>query len=83
MHPAKDFERIAYYRQQASACGAAALVATADHVKQAYLYLEHGWLCLVPNPEQRFPAAEPVLGNDPALPVRTAEPCLTSRPSRV
>ena len=48
MHPNKDAERTAYYRQQASACSAAALTTTIAEVKQAYLDLEQGWLSLAP-----------------------------------
>ena len=51
MHPNKDAERTAYYRQQASVCSAAALTTTIAEVKQAYLELEKGWLCLAPKSE--------------------------------
>jgi hypothetical protein len=51
MHPNKDAERGAYYRQQAAVCSTAALTTTIAEVKQAYLELEQGWLCLAPKSE--------------------------------
>ncbi len=51
MHPHKDVERTAYYRQQASACATAALTTAIAEVRQAYLDLEQGWLCLAPKAE--------------------------------
>jgi hypothetical protein len=53
MQPHKDAERTAHYRRQASACAAAALTTGIAEIKQAYLELEQGWLCLAPK------------GNDP------------------
>lgn len=50
MHPHKDAERTAYYRQQASACATAALTTATAEIRQAYLDLEQGWLCLAPKP---------------------------------
>ncbi len=46
-----DAKRTAHYRQEASACSAAALTTTVAEIKQAYLDLEQGWLCLAPKPE--------------------------------
>jgi hypothetical protein len=51
MHPNKVAERTAYYRQQASVCSTAALTTTIAEVRQAYLELEQGWLCLAPKSE--------------------------------
>lgn len=51
MHRHKDSERTAYYRQQASWCATAAVTAAVAEVKQAYLDLEQGWLCLAPKVE--------------------------------
>jgi hypothetical protein len=48
MHRHKDAEQTAYYRQQASACATAASATAIAEVKQAYLDLEQGWLCLAP-----------------------------------
>jgi hypothetical protein len=38
----------AYYREQASACAAAAMSAAIAELQQAYLDLEKGWLSLAP-----------------------------------
>jgi hypothetical protein len=46
-----DAKRTALYRQEASACATAALTATVAEIKQAYLDLEQGWLCLAPKPQ--------------------------------
>jgi hypothetical protein len=51
MHRRNDAEQTAYYRQQASSCATAALTTAIDEVKQAYLDLEQGWLCLAPKVE--------------------------------
>ncbi len=51
MHRHKDAELTAYYRQQASSCATAALTTAIAEVKQAYLDLEQGWLCLTPKVE--------------------------------
>ncbi len=65
MHPNKDAERTAYYRQQASVCSAAALTTTIAEVKQAYLELEQGWLCLAPKSENSSTvSAEPNTARD-------------------
>jgi hypothetical protein len=48
MHRHKDAEQTAYYRRQASACATAALATANAEVKEAYLNLEQGWLCLAP-----------------------------------
>ena len=52
MHRRKDAEQTAYYRQQASICATAASATTIAEVKQAYLNLEQGWLCLTPKVEE-------------------------------
>ena len=44
----KSIERTEYYRQEASACAAAAVTTAVAEIKQAYLELEQGWLCLTP-----------------------------------
>jgi hypothetical protein len=44
----KYIERTEYYRQEASACAAAAVATAILEIKQAYLELEQGWLCLTP-----------------------------------
>jgi hypothetical protein len=41
-------QRAAYYRRHASTCAAAALSTATKEIKQAYLELEQGWLCLAP-----------------------------------
>lgn len=51
MHSHKEAERTertAYYRRQAFACATAALTTAIAEIKQAYLDLEQGWLCLAP-----------------------------------
>lgn len=71
MHPKKDAERTAYYRQQASVCSAAALTTTIAEVRQAYLELEQGWLCLAPKPENSsavLPEPNTALDADSKLP---------------
>jgi hypothetical protein len=50
-HRNNDAERLAQYRQEAAACAKAALTTTIAEIKQAYLDLEQGWLCLAPKPE--------------------------------
>jgi hypothetical protein len=52
MHRHKDAEQTAYYRRQASACATAALATAIAEVREAYLNLEQGWLCLLPKPTQ-------------------------------
>ncbi len=52
----KDAEQSAYYRRQASACATAALASAIAEVKQAYLNLEQGWLCLAPEVKQSLEA---------------------------
>jgi hypothetical protein len=42
----KYIERTEYYRQEASACAASAVTTAVPEIKQAYLELEQGWLCL-------------------------------------
>jgi len=61
MERRKDFEQSGYYQQQATlSCARAALATTNAEVKQAYLTLEEGWLCLAPKankiPDGRFDA---------------------------
>jgi hypothetical protein len=46
-----DAKRATFYRQEAFACAAAALTTSIAEIKQAYLELERGWLCLTPKPE--------------------------------
>jgi len=46
-----DSKRTRFYRQEASACATAALTTSIAEIKQAYLELEQGWLCLTPKPE--------------------------------
>ncbi len=48
MKARKDIERTEQYRREASACAAAAVHALTAELKQAYLDLEQGWLCLAP-----------------------------------
>jgi hypothetical protein len=48
MHRHSDRERTAYYRRQACVCAAAAAAAAEPDVKDAYVNLEQGWLCLAP-----------------------------------
>lgn len=50
-HRLDDADRTAYYRRQASACATAALTTVISEVRQAYLDLEQGWLCLAPKAE--------------------------------
>jgi hypothetical protein len=65
MHPHKDAERAVYYRQQASSCATAALTTAIAEVKQAYLDLEQGWLCLAPKVEPSLDAVvDPKSGRD-------------------
>jgi hypothetical protein len=54
-----DAKRTIFYRQEASACATAALTTSIAEIKQAYLELEQGWLCLTPKPENRCASAEP------------------------
>jgi hypothetical protein len=46
-----DAKRATFYRQEAFACATAALTTSIAEIKQAYLELEQGWLCLTPKPE--------------------------------
>jgi len=48
MHSHNDAERTTFYRQQAFAFATAALTTTIAEIKNAYLDLEQGWLCLAP-----------------------------------
>jgi hypothetical protein len=52
MHHRKDAKQTAYCRQQALACANAALSTAIGEVKEAYLNLEQGWLCLAPRLRQ-------------------------------
>lgn len=52
MERRKDVKQTEYYQQQAFACAAASLVATNAEVRQAYLSLEAGWLCLAPRAKE-------------------------------
>jgi len=52
-----DSKRTTFYRQEASACATAALMTGIAEIKQAYLELEQGWLCLAPKPENSSPAS--------------------------
>ena len=55
-----DAKRATFYRQEASACATAALATSIAEIKQAYLELEQGWLCLTPKPENNSAvSAEP------------------------
>jgi hypothetical protein len=51
-HHLDSAERTAYYRRQASACATAAVATAIAEVRQAYLDLEQGWLCLTPKVEE-------------------------------
>lgn len=73
-----DAKRATFYRQEAFACAAAALTTSIAEIKQAYLELEQGWLCLTPKPENSSAAsAEPntVSDGDP----KPNEPPLCAR----
>ena len=83
MHPHKEAERTAYYRRQAAACATAALTTAIAEIKQAYLDLEQGWLCLAP---KAAPADQvgPTAGNDaklktPEVPKQGADSSVTCR----
>lgn len=54
MNRRRDVERATYYRRQASTCAEAALTTAVADIRQAYLELEQGWLCLVPKPKEGF-----------------------------
>jgi hypothetical protein len=54
MHSHKDAKQTAYYRRQAYACATAASATAIAEVKEAYLNLEQGWLCLAPKVEERL-----------------------------
>ena len=54
-----DAKRATSYRQEAFACATAALTTSIAELKQAYLELEQGWLCLTPKPENSCASAEP------------------------
>ncbi len=56
MHSQKDAKQTAYYRRQASACATAASATAIAEVKEAYVNLEQGWLCLAPKVEERLDA---------------------------
>lgn len=51
MRQNKDIERAAQYRHEASVCATAAAASAIAEIKQAYLELEQGWLCLAPKTE--------------------------------
>jgi hypothetical protein len=51
MHRHKNADQTAYCRRQASICVTAASGTAIAEVKQAYLNLEQGWLCLAPKVE--------------------------------
>ena len=69
MHRRKDATQTAYYRQQASSCATAALTTAIAEVKQAYLDLEQGWLCLAPKVEpSRDDPVDAVPGRDSESP---------------
>lgn len=73
-----DAKWATFYRQEAFACAAAALTTSIAEIKQAYLELEQGWLCLTPKPENSSAAsAEPntVSDGDP----KPNEPPLCAR----
>jgi hypothetical protein len=53
-----DVKRTTFYRQEASECAAAAPTTSIAEIKQAYLELEQGWLCLTPKPENISASAE-------------------------
>lgn len=62
----KYIERTEYYRQEASACAAAAVTTAIAEIKQAYLELEQGWLCLTPKRKEgldELPEAQRSDGN--------------------
>jgi hypothetical protein len=59
-----DPKRTTFYRQEASACATSALTTSIAEIKQAYLELEQGWLCLTPKPENRSASAEPNTESD-------------------
>jgi hypothetical protein len=62
----KSIKRTEYYRQQASACAAAAVTTDIAEIKQAYLELEQGWLCLTPKRKEgldELPEAQRSDGN--------------------
>lgn len=59
-----DAKRATFYRQEAFACAAAALTTSIAEIKQAYLELEQGWLCLTPKPENSYASAEPNTESD-------------------
>jgi hypothetical protein len=54
-----DAKRTTFYRQDAFACAAAALTTSIAEIKQAYLELEQGWLCLTPKPQNNCASADP------------------------
>jgi hypothetical protein len=79
-HPRSDADRTAHYRQEASACATAALTTTIAEIKQAYLDLEQGWLCLAPKPENSSAiSAEPKTVPDADSKSRQAPHCNTTR----
>ena len=83
MHHRKVAERTAYYRQQASSCATAALTTAIAEVKQAYLDLEQGWLCLAPKVETNpNTVVDPKPGQDADLTPGRAIPETVSDMSR-
>ena len=71
MKPGTDAERAAYYHQQSSDCAEAAAATTTAEVRQAYIELAQGWLCLVPKAKQdpdrgRYPISEDAGGGEAA-----------------
>lgn len=74
-HCLDNADRTTYYRQQASACATAALTTAIAEVRQAYLDLAQGWLCLAPKVDKSSAVT--------ALPKSTdeagAQPSRTSR----
>jgi hypothetical protein len=62
----KSIGRTECYRQEASACAAAAVTTAIAEIKQAYLELEQGWLCLTPKRKEgldELPGAQRSDGN--------------------
>lgn len=56
-HRHTDAQWSAHYRQQASACATAALATAIAEIRQAYLDLEQGWLCLTPKGDENSAAS--------------------------
>jgi hypothetical protein len=71
MRSHKEAERAAQYRREASACATAAINAASAELKQAYLDLEQGWLCLAPKGDAgRIASADEQTGGDAPRPLR-------------